>query len=326
MTIASDIIPDKKSQEPTLLVLTGPTGVGKTNISLQLASYFNAPIVSSDSRQIYREMVIGTAAPSPEELSRAKHYFVGTRSVTEEYSAGQYELDAMVLLQELFKSHRVVLLVGGSMMYIDALCNGMDDIPAVEPEIRAYWQQQFAEHGLPFIQEALLKADPVHYHQVDLMNHKRIIHALEICSSTGKPYSSFRTGIRKQRPFRIVKIGLNRPRNELYERINLRVDQMIADGLVAEARRLYEFRHLNALNTVGYKELFACFDGEYDTNRAIELIKQNSRHYAKRQLTWFNRDTEIQWFHPDQFNEIAETINSSFLSLNPSSRHIANQT
>jgi len=317
MTIVSETFLTGNPSEHTLLVLTGPTGVGKTNISLRLAALFDAPILSADSRQIYREMVIGTAAPQPEELKQAKHYFIGTRSVTEAYSAGQYEADAMELLQELFLKHPVVLLVGGSMMYIDALCNGMDDIPAVEPEIRAYWQQQFAQHGLSFIQEALLNADPVHYQQVDLMNHKRIIHALEVCSSTGKPYSTFRTGVKKQRPFRIVKIGLNRPRNELYARINQRVDQMMADGLVGEARLLYGYRHLNALNTVGYKELFACFDGEYDLDRAVELIKQNSRHYAKRQLTWFNRDPEIQWFHPDQFDDIVGAKNLSPLPISP---------
>jgi tRNA dimethylallyltransferase len=262
-------------------------------------------------------MVIGTAAPTSEELKQATHYFIGTRSVTEEYSAGQYEADAIELLQQLFVKYPVVLLVGGSMMYIDALCNGMDDIPAVDPEIRAYWQQQFAEHGLAFIQEALLKADPVHYQQVDLMNHKRIIHALEVCTSTGKPYSTFRTGVKKHRPFRIVKIGLNRPRPELYARINQRVDQMMVDGLVGEARELYKYRHLNALNTVGYKELFACFDGGYDLDRAVELIKQNSRHYAKRQMTWFNRDPEIQWFHPDQYDDIVRAKDFSPLPKSP---------
>jgi tRNA dimethylallyltransferase len=325
MTIASDTNSSGTPSEHTLLVLTGPTGVGKTNISIRLASHFNAPIISSDSRQIYREMVIGTAAPGPEELKQATHYFIGTRSVTEEFSAGQFEIDAVALLDKLFVTHQVVMLVGGSMMYIDALCNGMDDIPAVEPEIRAYWQQQFAVHGLAFIQEALLKADPVHYQQVDLMNHKRIIHALEICSSTGKPYSSFRTGIKKQRPFRIVKIGLNRPRAELYERINQRVDQMIADGLIYEARQLYQYRHLNALNTVGYKELFAFFDGEYDLERAVELIRQNSRHYAKRQMTWFNRDKEIQWFQPGQFDDIVRAINNSHQSPLPSPLPVSNQ-
>lgn len=308
MTIDSDTSISDTYSEHTLLVLTGPTGVGKTNISLRLASHLNAPIISSDSRQIYREMVIGTATPPPEELKQATHYFIGTRSVTEEYSAGQFEADAMALLEVLFASYKMVLLVGGSMMYIDALCNGMDNIPVVESDIREYWQQQYAEHGLAVIQRALLKADPLHYHQVDLMNHKRIIHALEICSSTGKPYSSFRTGIKKSRPFRIVKIGLNRPRNELYEHINKRVEQMISDGLVGEARMLYQYRHLNALNTVGYKELFACFDGAYDIDRAVELIKQNSRHYAKRQLTWFNRDPEIKWFHPDQYDDIVIAI------------------
>jgi len=313
MTIATDLNPVKLTPEPTLLVITGPTGVGKTSLSLQVASHFNAPIISADSRQVFREMRIGTAVPNPDELKLATHFFVGTRSVADEYSAGQFELDAMQLLEELFQKYSVVLLVGGSMMYIDALCNGMDNIPQVEPEIRAFWQRQFAEHGLTFIQNELLKADPVHYHQVDLMNHQRIIHALEVCSSTGKAFSLFRTGIKKQRPFRILKIGLNRPRNELYERINQRVDQMIKEGLVDEARTLYMYRKLNALNTVGYKELFEYFDGNYELDRTIQLIKQNTRHYAKRQLTWFNRDREIKWFHPDHYDELLRAIDFSFL-------------
>jgi len=304
MTTASE----EKNIIPLLIVLLGPTGVGKTALSLSIAEAFNVPIISSDSRQIFREMRIGTAAPTPLELSMAKHFFVGTRSIHEEYSAGNFEQDVLKLLDEHFQNGKVALLTGGSMMYLDAVCHGMDDIPAVLPDVRSFWTKQYAEHGLVFIQEQLLKADRAYYKEVDLMNHKRILHALEVCSSSGKPFSHFRTGKSKKRPFRILKIGLNRHRHELYDRINQRVDVMMADGLLDEARSLYEFRHLNALNTVGYKEIFGYFDGEYDLPKAVELIKRNSRHYAKRQLTWFNRDPEIHWFHPDKKVEVISFI------------------
>lgn len=306
MTIASE----ENIQSPVLIVLVGPTGVGKTALSLTIARVFNAPIVSSDSRQFFREMSIGTAAPTAQELSKAKHYFVGTHSIHEEYSAGQFELDALNLFEELFQKGKVVVLSGGSMLYLDAVCKGMDDIPPVKPEVRMYWQEEFAKYGLQHIQEALLKEDPVYYEEVDLMNHKRILHALEVCTSSGKPFSHFRTGISKERPFRILKIGLNRPRPELYERINRRVDMMMDDGLLQEAKGLYQFRHLNALNTVGYKEIFGYLDGEYDLEKAVELIKRNSRHYAKRQLTWFNRNSSINWFHPDQVEDVINFVRS----------------
>lgn len=292
----------------TLIVILGPTGVGKTDISLRLAEKFECPIVSSDSRQFYRELKIGTAAPTDEELAKAKHYFIGTRSIFDKYNAGQYEIDAINLLDELFQKHKVVLLVGGSMMYIDAVCKGFDDIPSVSAEIRAFWQKEYAEKGLEFIQNELKRLDEKHYHEVDLKNHKRVLHALEVCTMTGKPYSDFRTGKQKKRNFDILKIGLNRPRPELYERINLRVDKMVKDGLIEEARQFYPHKHLNSLNTVGYKELFAYWDGEYDLEFAINLIKRDSRRYAKRQLTWFNRDKEINWFHPDNEDLIVEFI------------------
>lgn len=292
----------------TLIVILGPTGVGKTNISLQLAEKFGCPIVSSDSRQFYRELKIGVAAPSDDELKRVKHYFIGTHSIFDEYSAGQYETDAIKLLDELFQEHTVVLLVGGSMMYIDAVCRGFDDIPTVTAEIRNFWQKEYAEKGLEYIQNELKRADEKHFHEVDLKNPKRILHALEICSMTGKPYSDLRTGEKKKRNFDLLKIGLNRPRPELYERINKRVDQMIQDGLIAEALQLYPQKNLNTLNTVGYKELYAHWDGEYDLNFAINLIKQDSRRYAKRQMTWFNRDTEINWFHPEEEETIEQFI------------------
>lgn len=295
--------------KPTLLVLSGPTGVGKTNISLQLAEYFMCPIISSDSRQFYRELKIGTAAPTVEQLNRVKHYFIGSHSIFDEYNAGQYELDVIKLLDELFQKHKVIMLVGGSMMYIDAVCNGMDNIPAVDETTRDFWQQKFKLNGLEFIQNELLKLDPVHYQQVDLQNPKRILHALEICSMTGKPYSEFRTGLKKNRSFNILKIGLNRPRPELYERINQRVDEMMQEGLLEEAKQFYEYRNLNTLNTVGYKELYEYLDGNWTLEFAVGMIKQDSRRYAKRQLTWFNRDNEINWFHPDDSEKIIDFVN-----------------
>ena len=295
-------------KRPTLIVLLGPTGVGKTNISLSMAEQFGCPIISSDSRQFYRELKIGTAAPSEDQLRRVKHYFIGSHSIHDEYNAGQYEKDAIELLDELFKKHDVVLLVGGSMMYIDAICNGMDDIPNVDAETRAYWQKQYADGGLEYIQKELMLLDPVHYEQVDIQNPKRILHALEICSMTGAPYSALRTGQRKLRNFNILKIGINRPRPELYERINARVDEMMKDGLLEEAKMFYQFKSLNTLNTVGYKELYAYMDGLWTLDFAVNMIKQDSRRYAKRQMTWFNRDKEIRWFHPDELELKLESV------------------
>lgn len=295
--------------KPTLLVILGPTGVGKTNISLRLAEFFACPIVSSDSRQFYRELKIGTAAPTEDQLNRVKHYFIGSHSIFDEYNAGQYEQDVMSLLDELFQKHKIVMLVGGSMMYIDAICNGMDDIPTVDADTRSFWQNQFAEFGLEFIQNELKRLDPTHYEEVDLLNPKRIMHALEICRMTGKPYSELRTGQKKERPFNVVKIGLNRPRPELYERINLRVEEMMAEGLLEEAKQFYEYRHLNTLNTVGYKELYEYMAGNWPLNFAVNMIRQDSRRYAKRQLTWFNRDKEIHWFHPTEEEKIMEFVN-----------------
>lgn len=294
----------------TLIVITGPTGVGKTNISLQLAEKFGCPIISADSRQFYRELKIGTAAPSEEELQRVTHYFIGTHSIFDEYNAGQYEEDVIVLLDELFKKHDVVLLVGGSMMYVDAVCNGLDNIPTVDVETRRFWQKEYAAKGLEFIQNELRRLDEKHYNEVDLKNPKRILHALEICTMTGNPYSNLRTGERKKRNFEIMKIGLNLPRPELYERINRRVDQMMEAGLLEEASQFYPHKHLNTLNTVGYKEIYAFMDGEWDIETAIGMIKQNSRRYAKRQLTWYNRDAEINWFRPDDEKSIMDLITS----------------
>lgn len=296
-------------KKPTLIVVLGPTGVGKTNISLSLAEHFGCPIVSSDSRQFYRGLKIGTAAPTEDQLKRVSHYFIGSHSIFDEYNAGQYEHDAIKLLDELFQKQDVVMLVGGSMMYIDAVCNGMDDIPTVDSETRAFWQKEFAEKGLEYIQNELKRLDPVHYEQVDIQNPKRIIHALEICSMTGKPYSDLRTGQRKQRNFNILKIGFNRSRPELYERINLRVEEMMHEGLLQEAEQFYPYKNLNTLNTVGYKELYEYMDGNWTLDFAVNMIKQDSRRYAKRQLTWFNRDKEIHWFHPEEEERILEFVN-----------------
>lgn len=294
--------------DKTLLVLLGPTGVGKTDISLQLAEHFHCPIISSDSRQFYRELKIGTAAPDAEQLLRVNHYFIGSHSIHDEYNAGQYEIDVMELLQKLFSEQDVVMLVGGSMMYIDAVCNGIDDIPSVDAETRRFWTQQFEEKGAGFIRSELKRLDPLHYDEVDLNNTKRILHALEICSITGRPFSEIRTGKRKKRPFKIVKIGLNLPREELYERINNRVIKMLEAGLLEEAKQYYPFRHLNTLNTVGYKELYDYLDGKWTYDFAINMIQQDSRRYAKRQMSWFNRDNEIAWFHPKDWDAVFNYI------------------
>lgn len=283
----------------SLIVLLGPTAVGKTELSLQLAERLGCPIISADSRQLYRDMVVATAAPTREQLARVPHYFIGTLALTDYYSAACYEEEAMALMQELFAHHDTLLLTGGSMMYIDAVCNGIDEIPTISDEVRRAVVTRYEEAGLDVLLEELLRLDPVFYERVDRRNPKRVIHAVEICRMTGQPYSSLRTETKKERPFDIVKIGLTRPRAELYERINSRVDAMMRDGLEAEARKLYPYRHLNALNTVGYKEMFAYFDGTYDLPTAVEKIKRNTRVYARKQMTWFRRDDTIVWFTPD---------------------------
>jgi tRNA dimethylallyltransferase len=275
----------------TLVLIVGPTGVGKTELSLRVAERFGCPIISCDSRQIYRDIPIGTAAPTAEEQARVKHYFVATHALEENYNAGQYERDALTLLDELFKTHDVVVMTGGSMLYADAVCKGLDDLPAVPEEIR----KDVSTKDLEWLQHEVQRLDPAYWEIVDQQNPARLAHCVEICLTTGQPYSSLRTNSCKERPFRIIKIGLTRPRPLLYARIDERVKQMVANGLVEEARKVYPKRQLNSLQTVGYKELFASFDGDYDLNRAIELIQQNSRHYAKRQMTWFRRDKDIHW-------------------------------
>ena len=294
----------------TLIILLGPTGVGKTELSLRIAERLGAPIISSDSRQLYRDLPIGTAAPTAAEQARVKHYMVGTLSLEDYYSASQFESDVLSLLTLLYKDTSSVVMTGGSMMYIDAVVKGIDDIPTVPPEIREALWKEYEKDGLAPILEELRKADPVHYEQVDKQNYKRVIHAVEICRQTGKPYSSFRTNIRKPRPFQILQIGLRRDREELYDRINRRVDAMIADGLVEEARRVYPFRHLNSLNTVGYKELFQYFDGTWTLDEAIEKIKRNTRVYARKQMTWFKRNPDIVWFHPDEEEAVFRYISA----------------
>ncbi len=288
----------------TLIVLLGPTGVGKTELSLRVASHVGSPIISADSRQLYKELVIGTAAPTAEQLARIKHYFVGTLSLTDYYNASQFEEEVLLCLENLFQFTSNVVMTGGSMMYIDAVCNGIDELPTVSQEIRTNLMKRFEVEGLDPIREDLKRLDPQHYNEVDLNNYKRVIHALEICLMTGRPYSELRTNTKKTRPFRIIKIGLTRDREELCDRINARVDQMMRDGLLEEARHVYPYKHLNSLNTVGYKEMFNYLDGEWPLDFAIEKIKRNSRVYARKQMTWFKRDKEINWFHPDNIEGI----------------------
>ena len=286
--------------EKKLIVLLGPTGVGKTEISLRIAERLKTEIISCDSRQFFKELKIGTAAPTEKELERVPHHFVGTLSIFDYYSAGRFEMDALRKLDELFQTHDTVLMTGGSMLYIDAVCKGIDDIPDVDAELRRELLERHRREGVENILAELKILDPDYYYKVDHSNYKRIIHAMEVCLMSGKPYSSFRRESRKERPFQILKIGLNMPREELYDRINRRVDRMFENGLEKEARTLLPYRHLNALNTVGYKELFNYFDGLWTFDFAKNMIKQNSRRYAKKQLSWFNRDKEIKWFHPQE--------------------------
>lgn len=294
----------------TLVVLLGPTGVGKTDLSIELARYFQTSIVSCDSRQIYKEMSIGTAVPEPEQLAAVPHFFIQTVSVRDYFNCWQYEQQALRKIKELFQTKDVVLLTGGSMMYIDAVCRGIDEMPDVNPDVRQLVMQMYEQKGLEYLRFLLKKLDPVFYGMVDLKNGKRVMHALEICMTTGEPYSSLRKGTCKQRDFSIIKIGLNCEKEELYDRINRRVVHMFESGLEPEARSLYALRRLNALNTVGYKELFAYFDGEIPREEAIRLIQRNTRHYAKKQLSWFRRDGEILWFRPSQKLEILEVLHS----------------
>lgn len=290
----------------TLIVITGPTAVGKTALTIQLAQHYGVPIINADSRQIYRELPIGTAAPSEEQLRQVRHYFVASKSIDDYYNASMYEQEVLECLK--VQPSNINILSGGSMMYIDAVCNGIDDIPTIREDIREEMKRRYQEEGLEALCEDLKRLDPEHYEVVDKQNYRRVIHALEICYQTGRTYTSFRTQQKKERPFNIVKIGLNRDREELYQRINQRVDEMMENGLLDEVRGLYDKRSVNALNTVGYKELFDYLDGRWPLKEAVERIKGNTRRYARKQLTWFKRDENVKWFHPDQQLEIMNYI------------------
>ncbi len=314
----------------SLIVITGPTGVGKTELCLQIAEHYGIDIINADSRQIFAEIPIGTAAPTVQQMQRVRHYFVGSHHIGDYYSASSYEQDVLKLLGKLTEvkglrskvedqsanthhqtpTNPLALLSGGSMMYIDAVCNGIDDIPNIREDIRNEMKRRLEVEGLDSLLEELSRLDPEHYAIVDRKNPRRILHALEICHQTGKTYTSFRTGEKRKRPFNIIKIGLNRDRNELYERINQRVLDMIGQGLEQEARVMLPYRELNSLNTVGYKEMFQYFDGDIPLEEAIRQIQSNSRRYARKQLTWYKRDAEMQWFHPENVKEITNYIDS----------------
>lgn len=295
----------------TLIVLLGPTGVGKTELSIEIARYFQTAVISSDSRQIYKEMQIGTAVPSAAQLAMVPHFFIQTISVQDYYNSWQFEVEALARIRELFEQKEVVLMTGGSMLYIDAVCKGIDDIPTISPEVRNELMDLYEREGLAVICNMLQELDPVFYEQVDLNNAKRVIHAVEVCKMAGVPYSSLRTNTPKDRGFQIIRIGLNREREELYDRINRRVDMMLEEGLEEEVRRLWPLRHLNALNTVGYKEFFEYFEGKTDYEEAVRLIKRNSRRYARKQLSWFRRDSDIHWFHPEDKTGIWQLMKDS---------------
>jgi len=291
-----------------LIVILGPTGIGKTDLSISIAEMLETVIVSADSRQIYKELRIGTAVPTDEQLNKVKHYFIGNKSIHDYYNASKYEFEANDLLRELFTKYNNILLVGGSGMYIDALCKGIDDLPEIDMELRQMLLDRFNTEGIESLRFELKKLDPTYYAQVDLRNPKRILKGLEVSIQTGKPYSSFRTQSVKARNFNILKIGLNRERDELYDRIHSRINQMLDDGLLDEVKKLLPYKNQNALNSVGYKEFFPYFEHEYSLDRAIDLMKRDTRRFAKRQFSWFNRDSDIQWFHPDNLEHIKNFI------------------
>ncbi|HKL09152.1 MAG TPA: tRNA (adenosine(37)-N6)-dimethylallyltransferase MiaA [Bacteroidales bacterium] len=296
--------------QQTLIVILGPTGIGKTDLSIDIARELGTEIISSDSRQIYKELKIGTAVPSDDQLQKVKHHFIGNKSIYDYYNASMFEFEVLDLLNELYKTYNQVVMTGGSGMYINAVCDGIDELPTIDMQLRNDLLQKYHDEGVESLRIQLKMLDPQSYQRIDLKNPKRILKALEVTIQTGQPYSSFLTRPKKKRPFHILKIGLQRERDELYQRINVRVDQMVHDGLVEEARKFFKDRHLNSLNTVGYKELFEHFEGKISLNKAIELIKRNSRHYAKRQMSWFNRDQEIHWFHPEKEKNIMGFIKS----------------
>ena len=296
------------SKRGTLIVIGGPTGSGKSALAVEIAKHFGAPIISTDSRQVYRNMAIGTAQPTTEELAAVKHYFIADREVEDDFNCGRYEIEALALLGKLFTEYEYVVAVGGSGLYIQALCSGMDDLPEADEKIRAGLKQRLEQEGLDSLVEELQRLDPKYAEVVDRCNPARVMRALEVCISTGRPYSEQRSGTITERPFNIIKIATDMPRDILYERINKRVDIMVEEGLVEEVRNLYPKRELNALQTVGYRELFDYFDGKCSLEDAIELIKRNSRRYAKRQMTWFRRDEEFRWFAPHDIENIMNYI------------------
>lgn len=301
------------SKRGTLIVVVGPTGSGKSALAVELAKHYCAPVISTDSRQFYRGLPIGTAQPTAEEQAAARHYFIADREVEDDFNCGKYEVEALTLLDKLFAEHDYVVAVGGSGLYVKALCEGMDDLPDADPALRAELKRRLESDGVAVLAEELKRLDPRYASEVDKCNPARVIRALEVCLTTGRPYSEQRSGVAAERPFDIVKVGTDMPRDVLYERINRRVDAMIEEGLVDEARRVYPKRHLNALQTVGYREMFDYFDGECTLDDAIELIKRNSRRYAKRQLTWFRRDDSIGWFPPADLESIIEFIDNKIL-------------
>lgn len=297
------------NRNKTLIVVTGPTGSGKTDLAIKLALHYGCHILSADSRQLYREIPIGTAAPTTEQLALVPHHFVGTLSLEDYYSAAQYEEDVLRLLPQLWEENDYVVMCGGSMMYVDAVTKGIDELPTITPEIREKAMAMYLDGGIELLRETLQRIDPIYYNQVDLNNHKRLVHAIEITMQAGVPYSSLRTGKIKERPFRIVKMALNYERELLFERINRRVDAMMVAGLEQEARSVYHLRHRNSLNTVGYKEMFAYFDGTMDYETAVARIGKNTRVYAKKQLTWYKRDAELNLLSPQNaFQEALELI------------------
>lgn len=313
MNIAiSKVTTDTMMSTKRLIVIVGPTGSGKTDLSISIAEHYSAPIISTDSRQFYRGIPIGTAQPDAEQLQRVEHHFIASHELTQDFNCGAYETEALQRLEQLFQSHDVVVAVGGSGLYVKALCEGMDDMPEADAELREQLATKLQNEGLAPLCEQLRQLDPDFYAKVDLKNPARVLRALEVCLSTGKKYSELRTGKRQKRDFDIIKIGVDMPRDILYDRIDRRVDIMVEQGLEQEARNVNHLRHLNSLQTVGYREMFDYFDGKISRNEAIELIKRNSRRYAKRQLTWFRRDEEIEWFNPSEIEKITEYINQRF--------------
>lgn len=297
--------------QKTLIVIVGPTAIGKTSLTIELAKHYQTEIISADSRQFFKEMSIGTAKPSPEELAAAPHHFINSHSVNQLFSTGDFEVQALALMEKLFAKHQVLLMVGGSGLYINAVCNGLDDMPEIDLDIREKLNQQFAEEGIESIRTQLAALDPEYFAKVDQSNPQRMIRGLEVVLSTGQKLSSFLTANKKERPFKIIKIGLNTDREKLYQQINYRVDLMMQEGLLEEVKSLEAYKELNALKTVGYSEIFDYLDGKMDLATAVDKIKQNTRRFAKRQLTWFKKDTQTTWFEPGQSEEVLDFINQS---------------